>query len=87
MPRNIFPQPFVIHPHDDLLRQYPDLRRMSQELANLDAEHKVVVSDEHLQVMGGTLWHVVGESVQNDFDAAHANAGAAIREAWRGAPK
>ncbi|MEW5717494.1 MAG: tetratricopeptide repeat protein [Chloroflexota bacterium] len=78
MPRNIYPQPFVIHPPDDLLRQYPDLQRMASALASLYAERQVVVSDEHLQAMGGALWHTLGASVQSDFDAARANAGAAI---------
>jgi hypothetical protein len=78
MPRNIHPQPFVVHPPDDLLRQLPDLQRASQQLANLYAEREVVVSDEHLRALGGALWHVLGERVQSDFDAARANAGAAI---------
>ena len=76
MPRNIHPQPFVIHPRDDLLRKYPDLRRASSALANLYAERQVVVTDEHLQAMGGALWRAL--DAQADFDAAHANAGAAI---------
>ncbi len=78
MPRNIYPQPFVIHPPDDLVRQYPDLRRMSQQLASLYAERQVVVADEHLQAMGGALWRALGERAQSDFDAARANAGAVI---------
>ena len=78
MPRNIHSQPFVIHPPDDLLRRYPDLRRMSSALAGLYAERRVVVTDEHLQAMGSALWRVLDASAQNDFDAARADAGAAI---------
>jgi len=76
MPHHIHPNPFVIHPSDDLVHKQPELRRMSSQLADLYATGNIVVKDEHLQAMGSALWSML--EVDDDFDAAVKSAGAAI---------
>ncbi len=77
MPRNIHPTPFIIHPEDDLVQKHPELKRLSFSLSQKYADHQVV-NENDLKAMGSSLWDMLSQSTQTDFDAAHFQAGAAI---------
>ena len=74
MPRNVHPTPFIIRPSDEFAKNI-DLRNLSRGLATKYADGHVVTDDD-LQIMGRNLWNLLG--VQDEFDAAQKQAGAAI---------
>src|SRR5215213_4127630 len=83
MPRQIHPDPFILRPPDDLVTKHPELRRLSHRLSLIYAggiqqnpELIEVVTEEHLQVMGRSLWEAL--DLREEFDQAHNRAGAAI---------
>jgi len=75
MPRHVHPHTFIIHPPDDLVRNNPELRRLSDALSRKYADNQVVTEKE-LEVMGSALWRLLDR--QDAFDTALSEAGAAI---------
>ena len=76
MPRNVYPNAFVIRPSEDLVKNNLELHSISRELAELYTSENIVINDQQLKAMGGMLWSVL--EIQGSFDAAVKEAGAAI---------
>ncbi|WP_018275259.1 CHAT domain-containing protein [Teredinibacter turnerae] len=52
---------FVIEPPDDLLQQYPQLKRAAHELA-LSYAHCELVTDDRLKAIGSQLWQAINSA-------------------------
>ncbi len=50
---------FIISPPADLLQSHPQLKHLTNQLAEAYASHEKVVTDEALQTVGGALWEVL----------------------------
>lgn len=67
--------PFVISPPDDLLTAHPQLRHMSQNIAQRYADTKLV-TDEQLALLGGALWKAL--EIDARFTRARDEAGMGV---------
>jgi len=72
MPKHVHQTPFVIQPPADLVTQKPELRHLASQLAQMYVDG-VVVSDEHLRIVGGALWSAL--DAEAAFEAAVTAAG------------
>ena len=74
MPRHIYKTPFIIQPPVDLVKDHPQLRHLSSQLA-LKYATKQVVTEDNLRVVGSQLWEALDNA--EGFEQAYLKSGTA----------